>query len=139
MNKISIYLLLLLVTLISSKTEKKTKTSQIKELLYIINSDEFFNSLTKIIDAIIKKDFNEILNSVYLFYQDIKLLFQQKNKIENQNGDEIVLQYPRVVLTLYTIIKEQAFDWYDEGGFDKLKRNCFTYYGQTTWFCKLIP
>ena len=139
MNKISIYLVFLLITLISCKTETKPKISQIEELLNIINSEEFFISFTKVIDAIKTKDFNKILSSIYLFYQDIKLLFQQKNKIENQNEDEIVLQYPRVVLTLYTIIKEQAFDWYDEGGFDKLKRNCFTYYGQTTWFCKLIP
>ena len=139
MNKTKIYLFLLLLTLITCKTETKPKISKIGELLNIFNSDEFFSLLTNVIDAIKAKDFNKILNSIYSFYQNIKKLIQQKNETKNQNEDEVVLQYPRVVLTLYTIIKEEAFDWYEKGGLELLKKNCFTYYGQTTWFCKLIP
>ena len=65
MNKTKIYLFLLLLTLITCKTETKPKTSKIGELLNIFNSDEFFSLLTNVIDAIKAKDFNKILNSIY--------------------------------------------------------------------------
>ena len=58
-------------------------------------------------------------------------------KLSNEGNydDDIRLGYPKYVFVLYSQIGERAFQWYEEGGIDNLKKQCHYWYGQRTWYC----
>ena len=140
-------LLLLLSFILCEKIGSFSKPSSIIDsFICVLKSDTFFNEITKLIETIKTKDLLKIINTGYLLFQDLKEEFNRCSKtidkVDNEDNeddyDDINLGYPRVVLTLYTIIGENAFNWYDQGGLKLLKSNCYKYYGQTQWFCTYI-
>ena len=110
----------------------------------LLKSNIIYTSFPKIIESFKTKDFIKIINTFYSIFNDIKNEFLKckeksiQNNTANENDDDIKLGYPRVVLILYTLIGEQAFNWYEEGDLKLLKSNCFKYYGQRTWYCNFI-
>ena len=115
----------------------------------VLKTDFIMNSFFKILAEINTKDFSKILNVLYSIFLDFKDKFikcsEQSNKVKavkaiDENGDDmdIKLGYPRAVLLLYTIIGEQAFEWFEKGGYPLLKSNCQYFYGQNEWYCKFI-
>ena len=136
-------LLLLSFILCEKKSSFSEPSSIIDSFICVLKSDTFFNELTKLIETIKTKDLLKIINTGYLLFKDLKEEFNRCSKtidkVDNEDDyDDINLGYPRAVLTLYTIIGENAFNWYDQGGLKLLKDNCYKYYGQTQWFCTYI-
>ena len=112
----------------------------------ILKSDVLMNSIYKILKEVNTKNFSNIFNTLYSIFLDLKNEFikcseqlHKVNEVEKYDDDmDIKLGYPRAVLVLYTIIGQDAFDWYDEGGYKTLQDNCFTFKGQTQWYCNFI-
>ena len=144
-----ILLLLLISIIICQKTTSTTiLPSFFNSIQCLLKSNIIFNSFPKIIESFKTKDFIKICNTFYSIFNDLKNEFikckensTQINNVNKKDDDDdmdIKLGYPRVVLILYTLIGEEAFDWYDEGDLKLLKTNCFKYYGQRTWYCNFI-
>ena len=143
-----ILLLLLISIIICQKTTSTTNLpSFFNSIQCLLKSNIVFISFPKIIESFKTKDFITIFNTFYSIFNDLKNEFikckEKSTQIDNVNKKDdddmdIKLGYPRVVLILYTLIGERAFNWYDEGDLKLLKTNCFLYYGQRTWFCNFI-
>ena len=139
------YLLLFLLSIsLCYTSSNRTLPSAFDFMQCLLKSNITLNSLSKIFENIKTKGFSNMLNTFYSIFNDIKNEFLKckekstQNNTANENDDDIKLGYPRVVLILYTLIGEQAFNWYEEGDLKLLKSNCFKYYGQRTWYCNFI-
>ena len=139
-------IILLLSFIICQKTSSPSfLESAMDSLQCLVKSGKLFESFSKIFEAVKTKDIMKIFTTCYSVFMDLKeeliKCSEEKNKIkkidEEDNDDNIVLGYPRCVLTLYAIIGENAFIWYEEGGYKLLSDNCFKFYGRQ-WYCYYI-
>ena len=137
--------LLILVLLSITICEKTTFPSIIASIIEsnkcLFNFNILYDSFKKIYESIKTKDLLNIISTGFSVYQNIKEEYtkckaQQQKKAE-EDEDDIQLGYPRPIYVLASIIGDEVFQWYDEGGNDYayLRQKCVFKYGQTTWFC----
>ena len=136
-----ILLLLLLSSIICENTNIIGEIQHIFKCLS--NSNFFIEDLNQIIEALKSKDMKTIikigLSLFNKFIEEIRNCNNNLRKLNEETEDEdIKLGYPKEVYVLYTQIGERAFKWYDDGGLKTLRDNCFTYYGQSEWFCQYL-
>ena len=140
-------LLILLLSFIICKKDSSPSffESTIDSIQCLLKSGKLFDSFSKIYESVKTKDIMKIFTVCYSVFMDLKeelnKCSEEKNKIqkfdEDENDDDIILGYPRCVLLLYTFIGEDAFKWYDEGGYKLLSTNCFQRKGRQ-WYCYFI-
>ena len=138
MKKFLIFLLL--STIICEKSNLIQKITDIIKCL--LKSGIIENNIGKIVEVIHSKDIEKIINLCKSIFNEFK---NETNKCTNiglrklsnegNYDDDIRLGYPKYVFVLYSQIGERAFQWYDEGGIDNLKKQCHYWYGQRTWYC----
>ena len=142
---------LLLVLLFSfilcqKETPNTFFSSTFNSIKCVLKSDILMNSFSKILTEYNTNGLTNIFTVFYSVFLDLKNEFikcsEQLNKVnetdENEDDMDIKLGYPRAVLVLYTILGQDAFDWYDQGGYELLQSNCFKYKGQKEWYCNFI-
>ena len=136
--------LILFTYIISSPASDSSKI--IDSIICVLKSDIIFKSIGKLKEAIKTKDVLHIINTSISIYKDIVEKYKQCSEKEDdtkkikyeEDETELKLGYPRVVYVLYTIIGENAYTWYDQGGLKLLKDNCYLKYGRTQWYCTFI-
>ena len=146
MKKILLIFLFCLILCQKSATNTFFSSTTFDSIKCVLKSDILKNSFAKILKELNTNGFSNIFNALYSIFLDLKTEFfkcnEQLNKAnevdENDDDMDIKLGYPRAVLILYTIIGQRAFDWYDQGGYNLLRDNCFTHFGRDEWYCRFI-
>ena len=140
-------LIILLLSFIICKKDSSPSffESTIDSIQCLLKSGKLFDSFSKIYESVKTKDIMKIFTVCYSVFMDLKKELnkcsEEKNKIqkfdEDENDDDIILGYPRCVLILSTFIGDDAFRWYEEGGYSLLSKNCFQQKGRQ-WYCYFI-
>ena len=137
-------LILILLSYIACQKEISSSffSSTFNSIKCLLKTNIIYDSYSQIIEAIKTKDLMKIINTGFSIFQNIKreiincsINSSEKDTSIEDNNDDIQLGYPRAVLVLAAIIGEEAFQWYDDGGYYNLRSKCVQKYGQTIWFC----
>ena len=141
-------LIILLFSFILCGNSQSTSffTTALDSIQCLLKSNKLIDSFFKIIEVIKTKDLLQILNTCYTIYLDLKEELNKCNEkpIKNKKVEEIdedidiKLGYPSAVYLLYTKFGEDAFKWFDKGGYKLLKENCYKSEGQNSWICNYI-
>ena len=111
----------------------------------ILKSDLIKIAFEKIKEVFKSKDISEIINTgIYLFNEFKKEISQCSKKSLRKLSNEIKaiedvsLGYPNAVYVVSTIIGDDAFKWFEEGGIEYLRSQCHKYHGWNAWFCQYL-
>ena len=144
MKKILIILLFSFILCQNSPSTSFFSTA-LDSIQCLLKSNKLFDSFFKIVEVVKTNDFLQIFNTCYAIYLDLKEELNKCNEGPNikkleeiDEDDDIKLGYPSAVLLLYTRFGEEAFQWFDQGGFPLLKEKCYQREGQNAWICNYI-
>ena len=137
-----LFLILLSYIVCQKEISKPIFSSTFDSIKCLLRKNILYDSYTQIIEAFKTKNLIKIISTGFSIFQNIKKEYIQcsikaseKNTSIEDSNDDIKLGYPRAVLVLAAIIGEEAFQWYDNGGYYNLRSKCVQKYGQTVWFC----
>ena len=141
-------LIILLFSFILSQNAQSTSffSTALDSFQCLLKSNKLVDSFLQIVEVLKTKDLLQIINTCFKIYLDLKEELnkcnEESNKIkkleEIDEDEDLKLGYPSAVLLLYTKFGEEAFQWFDQGGFPLLKEKCYQREGQNAWICNYI-